>query len=56
MRDKAMFLHIRRRRWAVKQGGKIISRNWELTAKGTKFTQEFRSFLKEFNRSLSSQY
>ena len=50
IRGKAMFLRIRRRRWTEKSSGKIICRDWELTAKGTKFTKEFGSFLKELNR------
>ena len=50
IRDKALFLHIKQRRWTIKSSGKIVSRNWELTAKGTRFTNEFGSFLKGLNR------
>nr|WP_287413360.1 hypothetical protein [Pseudodesulfovibrio sp.] len=50
IRDKALFLHVKRRRWTVKGTKKIVSRNWTLTAQGTRFTNEFGAFLKEFNR------
>lgn len=46
LREKATYLHIRRRKWLVKSTGEIISRNWELTAKGTKLTEDFAAFLK----------
>ena len=40
-------LHVCRRRW--KDGlGRTYSRDWELTAKGTRHTKEFAAFLKEF--------
>jgi len=50
IRDKALFLYIKQRRWTVKSSGKIISRNWEFAAKGTRFTNEFGTFLKGLNR------
>jgi hypothetical protein len=40
-------LHVRRRKWLVKSSGNIISRNWDLMAKGTHFTKEFAIFLKD---------
>ena len=46
VRDKAMFLHVRRRRWLVKSSGKVISRNWDAVAKGTSLTKDFATFLK----------
>ena len=46
LRDKAMFLHVRRRRWLVKSTGKVISRNWDTVAKGTRLTKDFATFLK----------
>lgn len=50
LRGKFVFLHIKRRRWTNKSNGKIIKRDWNLVAKGTRITQEFASFLKEINR------
>jgi tRNA A58 N-methylase Trm61 len=42
-----VYLHIKRRRWTNKTTGEIIKRDWLLVAKGTRMTQELRSFLKE---------
>lgn len=49
IRDKGLFLYIKQRRWTVRISGKIITRNWSLAAKGTRFTNEFGAFLKELN-------
>jgi len=46
LRDKAMFLHVRRRRWQIESSGKVISRNWNTVAKGTRLTKDFATFLK----------
>jgi len=46
IREKPSFLHIRRRRWLEKATGKTVSRDWELVAEGTHYTQGFASFLK----------
>ena len=46
LRDKKVVLHIRRRRWKDKEG-KSYSRQWELTAEGTRYSKEFAYFLKE---------
>lgn len=50
LRGKACYLKIKRRRWVNETTGEIVSRNWELVAKGTRMTQEFASFLKEMYR------
>lgn len=50
LRGKFVYLHIKRRRWTDKTTGKIIKRDWQLVAKGTRMTQEFAAFLKEINR------
>ena len=42
-------LYIKRRRWIDTTSNKVIERNWDLLAKGTRFTKEFSSFLKELN-------
>jgi hypothetical protein len=47
IREKATFLHVRRRRWLEKATGKTISRDWKSVAEGTHYTQSFASFLKE---------
>jgi len=46
IRDKSLYLHIKRRRWLVESSQQIISRNWQLVAKGTRYTQGFATFLK----------
>lgn len=46
LRDRPVFLMVRRRKWLQKSTGKIIKRNWDLTTEGTKYTKEFGVFLK----------
>jgi hypothetical protein len=50
IRGRAAFLMIRRRRWRHKTTGEIIERDWHLVAEGTRITQDFAAFLKEFDR------
>jgi len=47
IRDRKVVLHIRRRRWVEKDTGKSLSRSWEITAQGTRYTVGFAAFLKE---------
>ena len=47
IRERAVFLHVRKRKWKEERTGKIISNNWDTVAKGTRFTKGFASFLKE---------
>lgn len=46
LRNKALYLHIRRRRWQVERTGEVISRSWDLVAKGTRYSEGFATFLK----------
>ena len=46
IREKPSFLHVRRRRWIEKTTGKTVSRDWNLVAAGTHYTEGFASFLK----------
>lgn len=50
IRGHQVYLHITRRRWLNEETGKIVFRDWNLVADGTRVTQEFASFLKEINR------
>ncbi|WP_445297855.1 ISAon1 family transposase N-terminal region protein [Flavobacterium oreochromis] len=50
MREYKVYLHIKRRRWLNLSTNKVVFRDWNLVAKGTRLTQEFASFLKEINR------
>lgn len=46
IRNRSLFLHIRRRRWLVESTGEVVSRNWDAVAKGTRLTKGFAIFLK----------
>lgn len=46
LRDRATYLHIRKRKWFIESSGKIISRDWNTVAKGTRLTKDFAIFLK----------
>ena len=46
LRGKPVLLHIKRRRWTLLTTGKIVKRDWNLVAKGTRIISEFASFLK----------
>lgn len=50
-RGKAVYLHIKRRRWEDRATGKTYSRDWSLVATGTRITAEFGVFLKELLRN-----
>jgi hypothetical protein len=46
IRGQKAFLYFKRRRWRIISSGFIITRNWDLVAKGTRITAEFSAFLK----------
>ena len=46
LRDKAVFLHVRRRRWQIESTSEVISRDWQTVAEGTRYTKGFADFLK----------
>ncbi len=45
-RGKVFDLKVKRRRWLNTESNQVYNRDWELMAKGTRFTQEFAAFLK----------
>ncbi len=48
IRGRNVYLHIRRRRWINRsKNDKIVSRDWNLVANGTRITQDFANFLKQ---------
>jgi len=49
VRDRTVYLKVKRRRWEDKTDGKTYSRDWKLVAAGTRITAEFGSFLKELS-------
>jgi len=50
LRGKRCEYKVRRRKWLDKQTGKVIHRDWNIIAKGTRITEEFASFLKGLDR------
>jgi len=55
IRGQKSYLHIKRRKWLDKKTGAIVSRNWDIVAKGTRMTQEFANFLKAILRYEASK-
>lgn len=55
LRQKCVYLVVRRRKWKDKATGKIYSRTWDLTAIGTSYSKEFAAFLKELFGQLPRQ-
>jgi len=47
IRGKQVYLHVKRRRWQDNTTGSIVTRDWDLVAKGTRMTKEFATFLKQ---------
>ena len=47
IRGKAVYLHVRRRKWRDTEDGSIFTYNYELTEEGSRLTPEFVAFLKE---------
>jgi hypothetical protein len=50
IKGKAVYLHLRRRRWLDVNSNEILSRKFEIEHQGTRLTKEFVSFLKAANR------
>ena len=47
IRDHRTVLHVRRRRWKDSDG-KSLSKDWQMVAKGTRYSKEFAALSKEF--------
>lgn len=47
IRDKRVFLDIKRRRWLNTTTGKVEQRNWNQVAQSTRMTHEFAAFLSD---------
>ena len=56
IRDKSLFLHIKRRRWLIESSNQVVSRDWNLVAKGTRYTQGFATFLKELHGQIPNKF
>jgi len=46
IRGQQVYLHVKRRRWLNQDTDRVVYRNWELVAKGTRILQDFAAFLK----------
>ena len=46
LRNRAVFLHVRRRRWLVESTKEVVSRDWDSVEEGTRYTKSFAAFLK----------
>ncbi len=55
IRGKGCYLKVKRRRWLNEDTAKIVSRDWQLVAKGTRMTKEFATFLKAVHRYHTSK-
>jgi hypothetical protein len=56
IRGKAVYLHIKRRRWRRKDNGQAIHRDFTVVATGTKLTQELADFLKYASKHTGRHY
>lgn len=56
IRRKDTFLHVRRRKWLVESTGEVISNSFDIAAKGTRYSDEFASFLKGLLGYLPNQF
>lgn len=56
IRDKAVYLHVRKRKWQIESSGKIVSRQWDLSAKGSRYTKGFATFLKGLHGYLPDKW
>jgi hypothetical protein len=50
IKGKAVYLHLRRRKWLDVITNEILSRRFDIAYQGTRLTKEFVSFLKATNR------
>ena len=55
LRGKQVYLVVRRRKWKDKSTDTIYTREWNITAKGTSYSKEFATFLKEVFRQSTNK-
>lgn len=55
IRNKALYLHVRRRRWLLESTKEVVTRDWDLVAEGTRYTKSFADFLKGLFGQLPNQ-
>ncbi|WP_374163170.1 transposase [Arcticibacter sp. MXS-1] len=50
IRGQEVYLHVKRRRWWNLDTGKVVHRDWNVVAIGTRITSDFAAFLKAISR------
>ena len=50
LRGRAVYLHVRRRKWYEPSTGSIVIREFDIAHQGTRLSKEFAAFLKELDR------
>jgi transposase len=56
LRGRAVYLHIRRRKWQEQSTGDIVSRQFDIAHGGTHLSKEFAAFLKGADRFINHEY
>jgi hypothetical protein len=56
LRGRAVYLHIRRRKWHDHTTGSIVVRHFDIAHEGTRISKEFAAFLKETHRYIKHEY
>jgi transposase len=52
LRGRAVYLHVRRRKWYEQSTGSIVVRQFDIAHEGTRLSKEFAAFLKEAHRQI----
>jgi len=50
LRGRAVYLHVRRRKWYDQSTGSVFIRQFDIAHEGTRLSKEFAAFLKEAHR------
>jgi transposase len=56
LRGRAVYLHIRRRKWQNQSTGDIFVCQFDIAHEGTRLSKEFAAFLKEAHRLLNHEH
>lgn len=56
LRGRAVYLHVRRRKWYEPSTGSVVIRQFDIAHDGTRLSKEFAAFLKEAHRYIEHEY
>ena len=56
LRGRAVYLHVRRRKWYEPSTGAIVTHQFDIAHEGTRLSKEFAAFLKEAHRYIEPEY